>query len=429
MEKTAVSVIVPTRNRCESLTRLLRALDRSESLPGTFEVIVVDDGSTHGDQASVTRQRWSFPLRLLTQAQAGAAAARNAGARAAAGEILVFLDDDVEPEGGLIAAHVRAHAGTDSVVGLGDLPPVVNDTTFFGVILRSWWEAMQGSLRQTGHRQWYQDLLSGHFSICRARFEQLGGFSEAMRCREDYELGWRALCAGLELRFVPDAVARHFDSTDLSRACRRKFDEGIADVQLLQRHPQLGRSLPLARMGERGRVLRLLTQLAWMNQTAGDAAVATLTRVLSAYEAARLRTKWKRTLNALLGYWYARGVAQATGTRAKLDALVAAAPQLEESAFTLDLAEGLEAAEARLDALRPRAVRLRFGPYDVSDIKDVPGAEPLRGAHLRPLLATALRTEYLRAVARAGAVPSALKRAADVEAQVDAGPERGAVAA
>ena len=99
-----VSVVVPTRDRRQALERCLAALDRQTLEP--LEVIVAEDEA--GD---------------------GPAAARNAGVRAAHGEIVLFTDDDCEPEPGWAAALGAAVAEHGVAAGLTLPPPGAGATT------------------------------------------------------------------------------------------------------------------------------------------------------------------------------------------------------------------------------------------------------------------------------------------------------------
>ena len=403
-----VSVIVPTRNRRSSLTRLLQKLAEQPDDSGPCEVIVVDDGSTDDTVASISHTRWPVPVRVVQQDGSGAAVARNSGARIATGDVLLFLDDDVEPEPGLIAAHASAHEREDDIVGLGDLPARITDRSYFGLMLRSWWAEMQGALRTPGHRHCFNDLLSGHFSIARAQFERLGGFNERLRCREDYELGYRVIQAGLQMRFLPEAIAGHHDSSDLTKALRRKFDEGTADLQILHCHPTLGRSLPLSVWPEDSRLQRLTVWLLWTSPSAGRVLMRALLAVLPALEHMNRRRRWRSVLNALLSYWYWRGVAAGISSYSSLEAQLRAPSRAMQQPLTIDLSLGLDAAEAQLEAERPRAVRLMLDTAAIGDVSARPGEEAFRASHLRPLLATMLREKYLLALAAAGRVPSEL---------------------
>lgn len=412
-----VSVVVPTRNRLPAVSRLLRALQSECHATSGFEVIVVDDGSTDGTVQGIRDSSWPFPLRIVEQDGSGAAVARNAGARVATGEVLLFLDDDVEPQRGLIDAHAGAHARAAGIVGLGDLPPLIPDRTFLGIMLRTWWEESRQTVRLAGHRYSYRDLLSGHFSIRRDDFERLGGFDEALRCREDYELGYRALESGLQFRFLEDAVAAHHDTTTAAKAFHRKLQEGCADVHLAARHPAMAEALPLAWSKAYGRKQRALMNLAWRRSTAGDVVVRMLASTLPVFEFVRLRWRWRSIFDGVLSYWYWRGVSLAVRTQEELESrLREAAAVITQSPLVIDLAQGLEHAERQIETVRPRSIRLILGEAHVGTLPDYPGWEPLRGAHLRPLLGGLFRAQYLRALTEAGMVPRALAPAAGVTA-------------
>ncbi len=90
------SVIVPTRDRPLALEACLSALD-AQTMADRLEVVVVDDGSVGGDTVAQVVARHPS-ARLVRQDGAGPAAARNAGGRAARGDMLLFTDDDCEPE-------------------------------------------------------------------------------------------------------------------------------------------------------------------------------------------------------------------------------------------------------------------------------------------------------------------------------------------
>jgi glycosyltransferase involved in cell wall biosynthesis len=113
----ALSVVIPTRDRCAVLRDTLAAVDRSEGVDGQVEVVVVDDGSTDDTQQwleGATLERAS--LVRLSQPPSGPAAARNRGVAAASAERVLFLGDDTLPLPGTLAAHVAAAAGREVAV-------------------------------------------------------------------------------------------------------------------------------------------------------------------------------------------------------------------------------------------------------------------------------------------------------------------------
>src|SRR6266545_2159750 len=92
-----VSIIIPTYQRSSSVARALRALAPQTFSPDRFEVIVSIDGSSDATREMVAQFPAPFDLRCIWQPNRGRAGACNAGILAAKGELLVLLDDDMEP--------------------------------------------------------------------------------------------------------------------------------------------------------------------------------------------------------------------------------------------------------------------------------------------------------------------------------------------
>lgn len=85
-----VSAVIPTYNRADTVARAVDSV-LAQTYP-RIETIVVDDGST--DDTAAVLARYGERIRVIRQPNAGASAARNAGIRAATGEIVTFLDSD-----------------------------------------------------------------------------------------------------------------------------------------------------------------------------------------------------------------------------------------------------------------------------------------------------------------------------------------------
>jgi glycosyltransferase involved in cell wall biosynthesis len=111
-----ISVVVPTRNRPESLRRCLAAL-AAQTVGEPFEIVVVDDGSDDAELvAAIVRE--TPGARLVRQSRGGPGAARNAGVRAARGAVVCLTDDDCEPEPSWAATMAEAvRAGADVAAG------------------------------------------------------------------------------------------------------------------------------------------------------------------------------------------------------------------------------------------------------------------------------------------------------------------------
>ena len=99
MRRAAASVVVCTHGRSALLARCLTALEAQSALPGQYEVIIVDNGSSDDTRevaASFCRGHRNF--HYVYEQNPGVAIARNTGVRNSAGEIVAFADDDTEPE-------------------------------------------------------------------------------------------------------------------------------------------------------------------------------------------------------------------------------------------------------------------------------------------------------------------------------------------
>ncbi len=94
------SVIIPARNARQELAEILAALSAGADEPAPKEVVVVDDGSI--DSTAALARTWG--ARVVSIPGRGPAAARNAGASAASGDLLVSFDADCVPEQGCIEA-------------------------------------------------------------------------------------------------------------------------------------------------------------------------------------------------------------------------------------------------------------------------------------------------------------------------------------
>src|SRR4030042_4985937 len=114
-----LSVIIPTRNRKDSLTRCIRALEKQSYDQRQYEVIVVDDGSRDGtiQMLATLKKETPFSLRYLEQTPRGPAAARNLGIRNSRGEIILLTGEDILGCPRLLQEHLE---GPDRSPGRND---------------------------------------------------------------------------------------------------------------------------------------------------------------------------------------------------------------------------------------------------------------------------------------------------------------------
>lgn len=114
-----VTLLISTYQRSAEVVRCLDSLGRLRFPASDLEIIVVDDGSTDGTEGAVGQVRLPMAMRYIKVPHGGAAAARNAGIRAAVGDLMVIIDDDTVADPALVEEHWRAHGRSERLVVMG----------------------------------------------------------------------------------------------------------------------------------------------------------------------------------------------------------------------------------------------------------------------------------------------------------------------
>jgi glycosyltransferase involved in cell wall biosynthesis len=314
-----VSVVIPTRNRARSLERTLAALAVQSHPPDRFEVLVAANGCADDTAGLVRTWPAPFALRLVEQPASGMSRARNQGASAARGHVLVFLDDDVEPVPGFLAAHARAQRSGMDLVAVGPLlvPATPRPWSLLAERLHSLDGAFALLLASAPSLDW-TCMTGGNVSMSWALFENTGGFDSGIGGygSEDYEFALRAAKAGARFAFLPDAGGYHHrrDDDSLAVYLRRGRSMGRNDAALAPRHPEMVDRLKLGLIDRSHSLLgRLGRTLAFDRPRTGDAAARGLLLVAWMLAAMRRRRYWNRLVDGLHQYWYFRGVADQVG--------------------------------------------------------------------------------------------------------------------
>lgn len=211
-----LSVVIPVRNGATTIGRCLQAALASQH--DDFEVVVADDGSTDDTVQVIER----FPrVRLVKLAQhKGAAGARNAGAAAARGEILFFIDADclLMPDAVRNAANAMAGAEPRTVVG-GTYTLDAPGESFYGKFQSAF--IHHSETKYVGA----PDYIASHALVMRAdTFRASGGFPEQfMPIIEDVEYAHRLRRSGHRLIMDPRILVRHVFDFTLRRSLRNAF--------------------------------------------------------------------------------------------------------------------------------------------------------------------------------------------------------------
>jgi GT2 family glycosyltransferase len=220
-----VSVLVNTFEKPGHLALVLESIALQRGADCRLEVIVSDDGSTDGTAAVVAAfaAHAGFPVRFTTQPHDGfrLARVRNAAARLARGDYLLFLDGDCLLPPHHVAAHLarrrrgtallgycaRLPRGTSELLVPENLPhtdltalvPLREHRALARRRRKAWWHA---ALRHPTKPR----LAGGDFGVWRSDFARVNGFDERFVGwgQEDDDLGLRLRAAGVRLESILD---------------------------------------------------------------------------------------------------------------------------------------------------------------------------------------------------------------------------------
>lgn len=203
------SLVIPTYNRPRLLIQCLEAISQLTYPAARFEVIVVDDGGEDSLEALLIPYLGRINLTLLWQGNSGPALARNAGAAAARGHYVAFVDDDCRPDPSWLDALARcgaAHPGC-----------AMGGRTLNGQPGNLFSTASQ-LVVQYLYLRWNPDwndaffIASNNLAVPRIRFLEIRGFDTRFPFAgaEDRELCSRWRRQGGRIVYAPDAIMHHF---------------------------------------------------------------------------------------------------------------------------------------------------------------------------------------------------------------------------
>lgn len=233
-----VSVVVPCYNAERYVAETLDSILRQEGV--SYEIVAVNDGST--DDTAKVLERYGDRIRVVSQANGGLSAARNAGAAASRGEALAFLDsDDLLLPGALAHLHAalsesgRGVAYGEAIAIDGEGKPITGRPMGYrspeGDTLRA---LCAGTLFQPSAGMVRRDL-----------FERVGGFDTSLNSVEDLDFQYR--CAvHTEFAKLDDPVLYYrINPTSMTRNYPRMIERSLEVHQdharrlgLWRRHPR-----------------------------------------------------------------------------------------------------------------------------------------------------------------------------------------------
>ena len=254
-----ISVVIPTYNRKDPLALLLDALDREVFPRDKFEVIVIDDGSTDGTKEFL--KSYSPLYRITTifhERNFGSAVSRNDGVKAANKKIVLFLDDDLIPEQGILRHHANNHKKGDCAV-IGNI--------LYRETFTTRWVSRYLSTRgvkkiPTGEKIPFTCFWSSNASVRKEHLLLVGLFDEEFKGAggEDTELAYRLEKAGVGFVYEESAVCYH-QPVSLSQLMKRQEDFAQQALPLLLQKDAIFRKVFKLDLAERVLTRLLLTRM------------------------------------------------------------------------------------------------------------------------------------------------------------------------
>jgi Glycosyl transferase family 2 len=249
VKRPAVSVVMPfagERGEASEAAATLCSLKRAQH----DELILVDNSGRAGELAGVTV--------VAAAGERSPAHARNAGAAAASGDWILFIDADCRPRPELIEQYFAEPIGEDVGALAGEVLGIAQSPDG-GVPSRPPLAARYGAARSfLSQRQhlahpYLPRAVAANLLVRRAAFEQVGGFYEGLRAAEDTDFTWRLQLAGWTIELRPQAWVEHQYRTTLAELRRQWRGYAAGRAWLARRYEGFAPDSPLSRALGRAR--------------------------------------------------------------------------------------------------------------------------------------------------------------------------------
>lgn len=220
-----ISIVIISKDEASLDGTLSDAASQAREFDESAEIVVVDASEGRLDHIRLrheTEVRW-----VQFQQPPGVTTSiphqRNAGVRAARGEIIVFIDAGCRPEPGWLGRLIAPLLEDEHAsVGLALAPS--GKTGLYDRLAR-----------QAQESYYVTECSTINFAFRRGAFDAIGGFDEGFAYGSDADFSWRLTDVGYRIRSVPDAVIRH-DWGTRRRQLRRSYVYGKARARLYRKH-------------------------------------------------------------------------------------------------------------------------------------------------------------------------------------------------
>ena len=272
------SIITPTYNRAEILARCLHVFFEMEGI-AECEVIVVDDGSTDRTTVVLEEFKTKYPalFRFLQQENGGPGVARNTGIKAASKEYILFLDDDVLPDKGLLKAHqLFLSKGFDVSQGVLYWHPEIENDLVLRFMDRRGMQFAFDRIESVENLS-YLYVYTANLALTKRDVLKHGAFDDKLAVKryayEDTAFAYSLHKSGANIGLNREARAYHYHPMTANQVVERAYKTGYGFGVLEDEYPEIARAMNLtnkmAGAGMQHTLLSLLLKFPFLENLAG----------------------------------------------------------------------------------------------------------------------------------------------------------------
>ena len=229
-----ISVVIPGYGVCAHLGEVIAGIGRQQPAPREIIVVHSGDGDPSGDLPPAMN---GVPVRVVhVDGRLFAGAARNRGAALAQSTWLAFVDSDVLPAGGWLAALAAASRDDPDACYIGAID-FARSGGYWGLCL---WTIEFGSVHSYMPARIFENGPSANMFLSKQAFADAGGFPDAFQVAEDAMLQSRLRAAGLKIRFLPGARVGHYNIGGLRHTLRHIARLGVGGAEVRGRDAMRG---------------------------------------------------------------------------------------------------------------------------------------------------------------------------------------------